>query len=45
MFLNWMDTNADGYFAWAWDPWAQLISSYTNNSTPSTTGEPTTTTT
>jgi hypothetical protein len=37
MFMNWMDTNGNGYFAWAWDPWAQLISSYTNNSTPNTT--------
>ena len=37
MFLNWMDANANGYFAWAWDTWANLISSYTNNSTPNTT--------
>lgn len=37
MFMNWMDANANGYFAWAWDPWANLISSYSSNSTPSTT--------
>src|SRR5579875_1892045 len=36
MFMNWMDANANGYFAWAWDTWAGLIPSYTNNSTPTT---------
>jgi hypothetical protein len=37
MFLSWMDANANGYFPYAWDPWAQLIGSYTNNRTPTTT--------
>jgi hypothetical protein len=36
MFLNWMDANANGYYPYAWDPWAQLIPSYGNNSTPTT---------
>jgi len=36
MFLNWMDANANGYMAWAWDSWAGLIPGYGNNNTPST---------
>jgi hypothetical protein len=27
-FLSWMDAENSGYFAWAWDTWAGLISSY-----------------
>jgi hypothetical protein len=37
MFLTWMDTNGNGYFPYAWDPWAELIPSYGNNNTPTTT--------
>jgi hypothetical protein len=33
-FLAWMDQNANGYYAWAWDSWGEgLVSSYTS-STP-----------
>jgi endoglucanase len=31
-FLSWMDGRRSGYFAWAWDTWAGLISDY--NGTP-----------
>ncbi|MGO9903371.1 MAG: cellulase family glycosylhydrolase [Solirubrobacteraceae bacterium] len=31
-FLNWMDNEHAGYFAWAWDTWGGLISDY--NGTP-----------
>jgi len=29
-FLHWMDQHANGYYAWAWDTWAGLISSYSS---------------
>jgi endoglucanase len=29
VFLNWMDAHGAGYYAWNWDTWGQLISSYT----------------
>jgi hypothetical protein len=29
-FMNWIDQNANGYYAWAWDTWAGLISSYSS---------------
>ena len=35
-FMNWMDANANGYFAYAWDTWGGLLSSYTGDSTPNT---------
>jgi hypothetical protein len=31
-FISWMDGKGAGYFAWAWDTWAGLISGY--NGTP-----------
>jgi hypothetical protein len=37
MFMTWLDTNGNGYFPYAWDPWTTLISGYGNNTTPSTT--------
>ena len=27
-FLNWMDSAGAGYYAWAWDTWSTLLSSY-----------------
>ena len=27
-FLSWMDGQNSGYYAWAWDTWAGLISNY-----------------
>jgi hypothetical protein len=36
VFMSWMDVNGNGYFPYAWDPWAQLIASYSHNSTPTT---------
>jgi len=27
-FLSWMDTQNSGYYAWAWDTWAGLVSNY-----------------
>jgi hypothetical protein len=27
-FINWMDAHHAGYYAWAWDTWAGLISDY-----------------
>jgi hypothetical protein len=32
--LNWLDTNGNGYFPYAWDPWAHLITGYRDNRTP-----------
>ena len=34
VLMNWLDANGNGYFPYAWDPWAHLIPSYGNNSTP-----------
>jgi hypothetical protein len=31
-FIDWMDSHTTGYYAWAWDTWAQLLSDY--NGTP-----------
>jgi hypothetical protein len=36
MFMSWTDTNGNGYFPYAWDPWTTLIPSYGSNSAPST---------
>jgi hypothetical protein len=36
MFLTWMDSNGNGYNAWAWDSWAGLVPGYGDNNTPST---------
>ena len=32
-FLAWMDSNANGYYPYAWDPWANIINSYTADNT------------
>jgi hypothetical protein len=34
VLMNWLDANGNGYFPYAWDPWAHLIPSYGNNSAP-----------
>ncbi len=34
--MSWLDSNGNGYFPYAWDPWAHLIPSYTGNRTPVT---------
>ena len=34
--MNWLDANGNGYFPYAWDPWGNLIASYTGDSTPVT---------
>ncbi len=32
--MDWLDSNGDGYFPYAWDPWGHLVTSYGSNSTP-----------
>jgi hypothetical protein len=32
-FINWMDAHHAGYYAWAWDTWAGLISDYNGTAT------------
>ncbi len=34
VLMNWLDANGNGYFPYAWDPWAHLIPSYGDNSAP-----------
>lgn len=36
VLMNWLDAHGNGYFPYAWDPWAHLITGYGNNSTPTT---------
>jgi hypothetical protein len=33
-FLSWIDSHANGYFPYAWDPWAGIIGGYGDNTSP-----------